>query len=279
MRGPGGAGMALLSCAVVAEEVGRSLAAIPVLEHWVASALMETVMPTCPQLDEIAAGATIATLALTTADDGWWRHVPAGNVADLVIGWSRGSLVVAGGVPPRATPNVALLPLADRAAHPGDVIGASHSDAWGTAMNEWRVLHAAAQVGVAQRALELAVDYARERRQFGQPIGAFQAIQHSLADLVPVIDGGRLLAWKAAWSADALTADHHALGLMASRFCCDAAMRATAVALHIFGGYGVMEEYDVQLFYRRARGWGALNGDPWVEYLALAADLFDTPGP
>ncbi len=122
------------------------------------------------------------------------------------------------------------------------------------------------------------------REQFGVPIGSFQAVQHGLADLPVLIDGGRLLAHKAAWAIDGGTdlldwrrldiTDGTALAAMAFVFCSEAAGTATDRSLHYHGGYGFAEEYDIQLYYRRARGWALVLSDPTDVCLALADHLF-----
>ena len=140
-------------------------------------------------------------------------------------------------------------------------------------------------------ALELAVQYVQERHQFGVPIGSFQAVQHGLADLPGSIDGARLLVHEAAAALDrtgagrASTAsrdtsrcdtglneidDPLALASMAFVFASDVASHATDRSLHFHGGYGFAEEYDIQLYYRRARGWSLIFGDPAEELHALA---------
>jgi alkylation response protein AidB-like acyl-CoA dehydrogenase len=102
------------------------------------------------------------------------------------------------------------------------------------------------------------------------PIGSFQSLQHGLADVAVALDGAQLLARKAAWAFDG---DHPAaaqLAAMAFLFAAEQAQRTSARALHYHGGYGFMEEYDIQLFYRRAKGWANVVGEPAREYARLA---------
>jgi alkylation response protein AidB-like acyl-CoA dehydrogenase len=135
------------------------------------------------------------------------------------------------------------------------------------------------------------VQYVMERQQFGVPIGSFQAVQHGLADLPVLVDGGRMLAHKAAWAAGLGPADAGlidvdrndysdvpTLAAMAFVFAGDAAATATHRSLHYHGGYGFAEEYDIQLYYRRARGWRLVAGDPADECLALAERIFGPVG-
>jgi alkylation response protein AidB-like acyl-CoA dehydrogenase len=130
-------------------------------------------------------------------------------------------------------------------------------------------------VGIADAAKDLGVTYVKEREQFGVPVGSFQAVQHGLADLPVAIDGGRLLTHKAAWALDNIT-DGPALATMALLFAADAAVMATDRSLHYHGGYGFAEEYDIQMYYRRARGWSLILDDPTTVSLSLADRLFGT---
>jgi alkylation response protein AidB-like acyl-CoA dehydrogenase len=84
------------------------------------------------------------------------------------------------------------------------------------------------------------------------------------------LDGAQLLARKAAWAHDAGRADAAELGAMAFLFAAEQAQRVSERALHFHGGYGFMEEYDIQLFYRRAKGWANVLGEPAHEYARLA---------
>jgi alkylation response protein AidB-like acyl-CoA dehydrogenase len=181
------------------------------------------------------------------------------------------------------------MPVADRAcAGDGATVlasGARAHETFARARAEWQTLTAAALVGIARAAQDLAIGYANERHQFGRPIGAFQALQQQLADLPIAIDGAHLLAHKAAWAGDrgapgsvdvdlCEVTDFGALASMAFLFAGDTAALATDRSLHVHGGYGYAEEYDIQLYYRRARGWAWIAGDPSVECLRLADALF-----
>jgi alkylation response protein AidB-like acyl-CoA dehydrogenase len=139
---------------------------------------------------------------------------------------------------------------------------------------EWRVLTAAALCGAGRSALDIAVAYTTERRQFDVPIASFQTVAHRLADLATAIDGAQLLTWKAAWAADDDREQAAALGLMAFSFAAEAAEAAATEALHFHGGYGFMLEYDIQLYFRRIKAWVLQNGDRQHELLRLADELW-----
>ncbi len=139
---------------------------------------------------------------------------------------------------------------------------------------EWRLLTAAALVGLGRRALHMAAEYASERVQFDRPIATFQGIAHPLANAVTEIEGARLLVWDAVWRASREQLDAAATFAMAFAWAAEAATRATASALHTFGGYGLTLEYDVQLYHRRAKAWSGAAGDPQAMYLDIAEELW-----
>lgn len=139
------------------------------------------------------------------------------------------------------------VPVADR-------IGAAQSGwaTWNTVMHDGIILLAAQAMGSAQRALEMTVQYAKEREQFDKPLGAFQAIAHYLADAAAAVDGGTTLAYEAAW-ARAAGKPIDRLAPMAKLFACQTFRDVTAMALQVYGGMGFTIECDIQLYFRRAK--------------------------
>ena len=139
-------------------------------------------------------------------------------------------------------------------------IGASGSG-WASferVMHDAIVLVAAQAIGGAARALEITVEYAKLRKQFDKPLGAFQAISHYLADGATLVDGGRTLVYEAAW-ARSVGKDLSRLAPMAKLFACQAYRDVTAMCQQVWGGVGFTIEYDIQLYFRRAKqlqlGW------------------------
>src|SRR5262249_6064635 len=128
----------------------------------------------------------------------------------------------------------------------------------------------AALVGIGARALEIGIDYARERKAWGVPIGSFQAVSHRLADSATALDGARLLAYEAAWAASEQPERHSERAAMAFAFASESARDATYRSLHFHGGYGFMMEFDVQLYYRRARAWSGIYLEPRRAYGRVA---------
>jgi alkylation response protein AidB-like acyl-CoA dehydrogenase len=115
-------------------------------------------------------------------------------------------------------------------------------------------------VGMAQVAFDMAVDYAKNRVQFGRPIGSFQAIKHKCADMVIDVDGSRFITYRAAWClANGLQASREIA--MAKAWTSDACRRVCAAAHQIHGGIGFTKEYDLQLYFRRAKQGEVMYGD------------------
>ena len=267
----GGGGAGLLELALVVEALGRRVAPAPLVEHAVAARLLAT----AGEVPEgVVDGAPIAALALRPAIEGTARLVPAGAVAGVVLAVQENELVlVEGEAPGVAVANLASAPLADRPLASGRVLasGDKARALHAQAVAEWRALTASALVGVGLGALDLGLAYVGERQQFGRAIGSFQAIQHTLADVAVALDGAQLLARKAAWALDGGRVDAHDLAAMALLFAAEHAQRATERVLHFHGGYGFMQEYDIQLYYRRAKGWPLVLDSPAREYERLAA--------
>ena len=123
---------------------------------------------------------------------------------------------------------------------------------WNAVMQDAIVLAAAQAVGGAKAALEMTVDYAKTREQFGKPLGAFQSISHYLADAATAIEGGSNLVYEAAWSRSQ-GKDTTLLAPMAKLFMCQAYRDVTAMCQQVWGGVGFTIEYDIQLYFRRAK--------------------------
>jgi alkylation response protein AidB-like acyl-CoA dehydrogenase len=102
----------------------------------------------------------------------------------------------------------------------------------------------------------------------------YQAVAHPFADALAALDGARLLVAKACWAVDFERADAPALATMGFVFAAETAYQAANHSLHVHGGYGFMEEYDIQLYYRRAKAWATAFADPRRELLTLADRCF-----
>ncbi|MDX6741498.1 acyl-CoA dehydrogenase family protein [Actinocorallia sp. A-T 12471] len=275
--GQDGEAITLLDLALVAERHGGCLAPAPLIEAQVAARLLARLPGAGPQaaLAEMLAGKRVVTIAVRPASAGSAGLVPAGAIADdaLVLDGDRLLLVPLAG---RAEPvrNLGCLPLADVAVaadDPAVLTGPEALALFGKAVDEWRVLTAAALSGLATRALEIGVAYVKERKAFGRPVGAFQSVAHRLADRACEVDGCELLVREAAWAADADPGRFGELAALALGFAAETARDTTYDALHFHGGYGFMLEYPVQLYFRRARSWAAVLEEPAASFRTAAA--------
>jgi alkylation response protein AidB-like acyl-CoA dehydrogenase len=279
----GGEGAGLLELAIVAEEIGRRLAPVPFIEAVVAARLLTR----CGSrgsawLDTALTGKGLLTVALHPASNGAAQLVPAGAVATAVVGLVGNDVVVASNdVAISLVSNLGCTPLGAwdlSAAATTDVVlsGPESEGMCALAAREWRLLMAAAQVGIAQGSLDLALNYARDRVAFDVPIATFQAVSHPLVDCHISVVGARRLVGKAAWYADNEPASEPQLIPMAFAHARRTANEAATVGIHVQGGLGVTVESDMQLFFRRAKGWANVVGDS-VEDLRLIADSLYGP--
>ncbi|MGE0542878.1 MAG: acyl-CoA dehydrogenase family protein [Dehalococcoidia bacterium] len=122
-------------------------------------------------------------------------------------------------------------------------------------------MEAAYLVGLAQMDFEISVNYAKERVQFGRPIGSFQAIQHKAADMVTDVDGARFIMYRAAWSVAENEPDAEMQVSMAKAWVSDATRRVVAHGQQIHGGIGFTKDYKIQLFFRRQKRGELMWGD------------------
>ena len=289
----GGGGANLLDLVLTAEEFGRRIPPAPLIEAAAATNLLARIAgPGSSErarelLAEAVAGDALVSLALRPLTEGIARLAPAGAVADAVLALDEDDLVVfRSEVSPRAPlevpANLGTSPVADRGAGIDEGIilasGPAARAAYEQARNEWQLLMAGALVGLAQSAIEMGTEYVQQRRAFGVLIGWFQTVQHRLADSVTELEGNRLLTYEAAWAADEGLAKAGSLASMAFLSGSEAAFRIAAESLHFHGGYGYTLEYDIQLFFRRAKAWPLAYGDPKDGYQELAARLFEHEG-
>jgi alkylation response protein AidB-like acyl-CoA dehydrogenase len=284
--------------AIIAEQAGYHLAPVPVVETFVALRRLAgfaltggTADPGAIQLLGSARhGEIVLSIALSDFGDHPEQIVPAGAVADYVVGLAGDAVVlldrrldlvrlyrgVHGAAP------IAAWRWAGVAGRPGWADSGGGRGHW-RAVDEWRVLTAAALNGLARHALEIGAAYATERRAFGTPIGTFQGVAHPLAEHATALSGSELLTRKAAWALDqplrpgsqqavdpAITGpDAHQLAAMAWAFAAETSSRLTATAVHVHGGYGAALEYDIQLFHTRAKAWANVAGSPSRAYLDI----------
>jgi alkylation response protein AidB-like acyl-CoA dehydrogenase len=248
----GGLGLTFLDLVLVLEETGYAALPEPILEH------AAVAIPLLPDPGPAAAGTLTVTASFVTAPNAPWL-----DTADLLVVEDDDGLRV---VEPAAVETTARTSV-DRARRlfAIDVPPAAGVRVSDVAAFERGALGAAAQlVGLTRRMLDLTVAYVAERRQFGVPVGSFQAVKHHLADARIALEFARPLVYRAAWSltqsADG-TPDHVS---MAKATASDAAHQAGRAALQCHGAIGYSDEYDLHLFLKRAWALEATWGDaPW----------------
>jgi alkylation response protein AidB-like acyl-CoA dehydrogenase len=157
-----------------------------------------------------------------------------------------------------------------------DRIGAAGTGwaTWQEVLEPGLVLLAAQAVGGARYALEITTQYAKDRQQFDKPLGAFQALAHYLADAVTNLDGAEQLVHEAAW-AGASGRSLTSLAPMSKLFACSTFRDITAMAQQIFGGIGFTIDFDIQLYFRRAKQQQLMWANDRTLEVAVADALLD----
>jgi alkylation response protein AidB-like acyl-CoA dehydrogenase len=267
----GGLGLGALDATILMEEVGRTLASGPVAECIVAARLLSATASAhaAALLERVLSGQAVVSIAFHDIAERPVQWVVGGAVAEAVLARDGQQLVLLQladsdrqGEPTLASTPIAELNLTEleRIVLGGrDDIDAARAHA--QAVEEWKLLMSAALSGLARESIRLAAAYARERLAFGQPIGAYQAISHPLADLITEIDGGKLLLWKTIRDIADGTDDAAAKIPLVLWWNAETASRTVAQALQTFGGYGLTTDYDIHLFNLRAKAWPLVFGD------------------
>ncbi|KUI00440.1 acyl-CoA dehydrogenase [Mycolicibacterium acapulense] len=260
----GGWGASELELALIAEQYGRAIASAPVIEAQIAARLLAA----CGG-DDLLGSALSADKLVSFAPRPYGGDVlalaPGGAVADALVALVGGRLVALSNENRAHVQNLGSLPLADVTVHDDAIVLAEGEKArrlFSNAVDLWLTLTAAALVGAAAKAVEIGAEYAKQRHAFGAPIGTFQAVSHPLADSATATDGARLLAFEAACAFSDEPDRATELAAMAFAFAYETARDATYRSLHIHGGYGFGMEGDIQLYYRRVRGWAMVFGEP-----------------
>jgi alkylation response protein AidB-like acyl-CoA dehydrogenase len=139
-------------------------------------------------------------------------------------------------------------------------------------LNEGRIGIGAQMIGIAGGALDAAIAYIRERRQFGKPLSEFQGIQFQVAQAATELEAARLMVYNAARRKDA-GADIAREGAMAKLFAAQVAERVTSLAVELFGGYGYTTDYPVEKFYRDAKIGAIYEGTSNMQLQTIAKGL------
>jgi alkylation response protein AidB-like acyl-CoA dehydrogenase len=268
----GGQGLGAVELAILCEELGRSIAPVPLLPSVLAATLIEHAGSAAQRerwLGGLASGETIG--AVGDARDGVAALVAGGEAADvLVLVEDGGARVLA-----RDEAGVTAVASIDSTRPAARVVapeGAGEALAGDVAAAVDRALVAVAAelVGVCDRALEMTVAYVKERRQFGTPVGAYQAVSHRCAQMLLDTESARAAVSFAAWAADADPERLPEAAAMAKAAASDAGREVTAAAIQLHGGIGFTWEADVHWLYKRAQLDAALLGGGRVHRARLA---------
>jgi alkylation response protein AidB-like acyl-CoA dehydrogenase len=265
-----GLGLGVMDAAVLMEEAGRTLASGPLAETLVATRVLATLGGDEQRalLDDVIAGEKVLGIAFHDVAGQPVQWVAGGAVAAAVLARDGEQIVLISLAPDAAAgeANLASTPLAELRLDAGQrtVLGNDEEGrrVFAQALEEWKLLIAAALAGLSREAVRQASEYACERLAFGQRIGSYQGISHPLADLITDIDGGKYFAWKTIHDIAKGLPDAGAQIPLAVWWNVNTAGRAVAQALHTFGGYGLTTEYDIHLFNLRAKAWPLVFGDP-----------------
>jgi alkylation response protein AidB-like acyl-CoA dehydrogenase len=264
----GGDGATLVDLTLVAEEIGRSLAPVPWIDHVCAARLLGRLGALGPDTTGVANGEQLAALDARLDSVRGARLIPTGSIADHIIVRDGDQVVrLTFGTRPAKVDNIGRLPMAwvDPAAADGRTVIAEGSDAlanYQRALDEWRLLTAAALVGLVEETMTIAAEFAKTRYTLGVPISTLQAISHPLANMAIAVQGGRNLARRAAWFLDNEPDERPELAPSAFVFMAEEAAKAATMAVHIQGGLGVSSEAAATAYLVRARGWPLAGGDP-----------------
>jgi alkylation response protein AidB-like acyl-CoA dehydrogenase len=270
----GGQGLGVVELAILCEELGYACAPAPFLSNASAGLFIEHAGGDQQRerwLPGIASGAERGAAAFEPRANDIVADADGASV--LVLNDGKGAVLVEAGeaqVEPVSLIDAtrAYARVEPNGGDPlcGDVEGAA---------DRTLVALAAELTGVAQRAMELAVEYAKERQQFDRPIGAYQAVSHRCAGMLYETEEARSLTFYAAWCADAEPESLPLAASMAKARASDAAWRVAADALQVLGGIGFTWEHDLQFLLKRAKVGAELLGDPRLhrERVATLAGL------
>jgi alkylation response protein AidB-like acyl-CoA dehydrogenase len=253
--------LGILELAVVAEELGYALAPSPLAAHWAAKLLH-------PDLEGRGTG------AMWDSDDperptmpasltGTKIAVPNADVADTLIVTAEGGRHFAVAASDATIePAKALDPTRPLFTVTLDgALGVELEGDFGRAWHAIAVMAAAESVGVAARVTKTAVEYAKERKQFGRPIGSYQAVSHACAQMFLETEGARSVTYWAAWALDHEPEIAFLAANSAKAYASDAAVNVARSALQVHGGIGFTWEHDLHLFLKRAEANAHAFGD------------------
>ena len=274
----GGQGLGRIELSILCEELGRVLAPVPFLPTVLAATLIEHAGSAAQRerwLPALASGEI--TGALGNSRDGVAELVIGATGADVIVLVGDDGAAVLDASQAEVTPIASIDPtrpaarvLAGAAGEdmPGDVAGG---------VDRALVAISSELVGVSEQALEMTVAYVKDRRQFGVPVGSYQAVSHRCAQMLLDTERARSTAAFAAWTADADPAALGEAAAMAKASASQAGRDVTAAAIQMHGGIGFTWEADVHWLYKRAQLDAVLLGGAGLHRSHIAAILADRP--
>jgi alkylation response protein AidB-like acyl-CoA dehydrogenase len=307
----GGGGLDLLEQCSILIELGRAVAPVPYLssvalsaaaigyfgtdaqrETWAEPAAAGTLLLTAALTEDLVDSPEAPTLHAERGPDGWSltgtkAAVPAGTIADAFLVPATTDDGVAIFIVPADAAGLTVVPetyvdgdevasLELSSVRIGDDERFGNGDVLHWLVARMTIGLCALQLGVLERALELTAEYARERQQFGRPIGSFQAVAQRLADAYIDVDAVRLTMWEAAWrTAEPL---HATPEIATAKFwAADAGHRVAHTAVHVHGGAGIDVDVPTHRYFLAAKRNEFLLGSATAQLRALGAELAATP--
>jgi alkylation response protein AidB-like acyl-CoA dehydrogenase len=294
----GGMGLGMVELAALAEEMGRALVPGAFLSTLLASTVIHEA-GSVRHLAQIASGDVKATVALLEAGGSWnpdavamkgltgeKLFVPDASAADVMVVVARDGGELALYLVEAKSAEISPMPSMDLTRRlcrvkfddaPGELLarGDAARNAIERAMDVATVALCAEITGGMQRTMEMAVEYAKTRKQFGKPIGQYQAVQHQCADMLIWTESSRSAAYYAAWAFENGTPDARAAVSVAKVYSSDACREVGNRGVQVQGGMGFTWENDVHLFYRRAKASEIAFGDATFHRERIARLVID----
>jgi len=293
----GGSALGLVETSILQEELGRAACPSPYLPTVLAATAIDRFGSAAQKnrwLPAVAGGSARATVALmereldwsadavqTRADErggkvvltGVKQFVPWAHVADLILVPARAGSSVAVFAVEAAAPGVTVAPITSM--DPGTRMATVTLDGATVAaearlpsngaveflLQRGAIGAAAEMLGAARRCLDMAVDYAKVREQFGQPIGSFQAIRHKCAEMLLDVENSHAAVYYASWSLEHGADDGPLSASVAKAYVSDASRKVCGDAIQVHGGIGFTWEYDLHLYFKRAKALEPMYGD------------------
>ena len=270
----GGQGLGTVELVILMEELGYALAPLPLLSN-AAAGLVLAAGGSDEQkerwLPGIASGEARGTVGLL-GPDGSAALVPDADSAELIVLCGHDGRTIVERSQAQVEPVRTMDPTRRyarvRANGAGEPLEGEHLPGLSRAC----AAVAAELTGVAQRAMELAVEYARDRKQFDRPIGSYQAVSHRCAQMLLEVEGSRSASYYAAWTAESEPETLALAASMAKAYASDAGWRVCTSSLQVHGGIGFTWEHDLHFFLKRAKVDGLLYGSA-KEHREIVAEL------